>query len=206
VPPATFDAFGWCASACLGWRRPDNVGGVWDTARPVDASNPPGMAFVMHAECNFLPRELARLHAPGLGLENEWALAPYAIDDATDELYARRVAPASLFWLAAADRRGLFWGLHDWCHFHHHGPFVDRAWTELQCDAAALAWLARNADAIGLDAATWGTTRDEARALAERRFADEGIAWAAVGWDARVGKVLAAVLGETAGAGAFSAR
>ena len=92
----------------------------------------------MHAgAAEFLPRELARLHAFGYGLEEEWALAPYAIDDATDLLFEKRTTPNGTLWLAADGLRALAWGLHDWAHFHNHGPFEERAWTELQCDASA---------------------------------------------------------------------
>jgi hypothetical protein len=132
------------------------------------------MVFVMRTSCDFLPRELARLHATGLGLTMEDALAPWAIDNATDELYARRVQPADLFWLAADNVNALFWGLHDWSHFHHHGPFVERAWTELQCDVTALAWLWLNRAMVPLSERTWERLRREAAALSHSRFADEG--------------------------------
>ena len=102
------------------------------------------MVFVLHGRSDFLPRELARLHAFGLGLADEEALAPWGIDDATDGLYAHRVRPRDALWLAADNLNALFWGLHDWAHFHNHGPFEQRAWTELQCDASALAWLWKN--------------------------------------------------------------
>ncbi len=176
VPPGTFDpgGFCWCASTEIEWRRP---GAAIDLSTSHDGSDPTNMVFVMRGPCDFLPVELARLHAPGLGLTTEMALAPYAIDDATDELYARRVPPASLLWLAADNLNALFWGLHDWCHFHNHGPFVDRAYTELQCDAAALCWIRRNAGTIGLDAGRWGRLRQEAEAQARSYFAAEGIPW-----------------------------
>lgn len=109
-----------------------------------------------------------------MGLGDEWALAPYAIDDATDELWARRVEPRSLLWLAADNLNALYWGLHDWAHFHSHGPFDERAWTELQCDAAALAWIRINAGAIGLDAGAMARISGEVRTLARTRFAEEG--------------------------------
>jgi len=132
------------------------------------------MVFVFHAECTFLPRELAALHATGMGLVDEWALAPYGIDDATDELYARRVEPASLLWLAADNLNALFWGLHDWAHFHNHGPFEERAWTELQCDSAALAWVRGNREVIGLDDATVARLEAEVTDVCRKRFLDEG--------------------------------
>ena len=170
VPDGVFDAFGWCESDVLAWRRP-----AFDAAGELDPGNPARMVFVMHAPCPFLPRELARLHAFGLGLgDDDFCLAPYAIDDATDELWARRVRPRDVFWLAADNLNALVWGLHDWAHFHNHGPFVERAWTELQCDAAALVWLALNRDAIGVDRAAWGRVHAQIVALGARRFAEEG--------------------------------
>lgn len=132
------------------------------------------MVFVFHAACDFLPQELAALHATGMGLKDEWALAPYGIDDATDELHARRVEPASLLWLAADNVNALFWGLHDWAHFHNHGPFEERAWTELQCDAAALAWVRGNQAVIGLDDSAVRRLEAEVTEVCRKRFVDEG--------------------------------
>jgi hypothetical protein len=172
VGDSVFDAFGWCSSDVLEWRRPDRW--VPNGGPDVTATNPAGMVFVMREPCEFLPRELARLHAPGLGLSGEWALAPYGIDDATDELYARRVAPGSLLWLAAGDLAGLVWGLHDWAHFHNHGTFEQRALTELQCDVAALVWLWLNRSAVGIDDATWERSRREVSDVARARFEEEG--------------------------------
>jgi hypothetical protein len=171
-----FDAFGWCASDELEWRRPP---AQWDGATPIDGSDPTRMVFVLHADGAdrpgaFLPRELARLHAIGLGLGDEDALAPWAIDDATDGLYARRLRPRDVLWLAADNLNALFWGLHDWAHFHNHGPFVEVAWTELQCDASALAWLWVNRDRVPLSEAAWERVRREVEALSRGRFAAEG--------------------------------
>jgi hypothetical protein len=135
------------------------------------------MVFVFRQPCDFLPQELARLHAFGYGLEDEHALAPHAIDDATDELHARNVRPRELFWLAADGVNALFWGLHDWAHFHNHGPFVERAWTELQCDAAALAWIRRNRRAIGVSDARFARLVDEVFALSRARFEGESLAF-----------------------------
>jgi len=176
VPPGVFDAFGWCASDELAWRRPP---GPWDAATRIDGADPARMVFVVHAhvpaaERAFLPRELARLHATGLGLRDEEALAPWAIDDATDGLHARRVRPRDLFWLAADNLNALFWGLHDWAHFHNHGAFVEVAWTELQCDATALAWLWENRRRVPVAAETWERARAEVEALSVARFAAEG--------------------------------
>jgi hypothetical protein len=175
VPAHVFDAFGWCASDVLEWRRPERL---WDEATPIDGSDPARMVFVMRGACTFLPRELARVHVFGLGLgDDDWALAPYAIDDATDELYARRVRPRDVLWLAADNLNALYWGLHDWAHFHNHGPFEERAWTELQCDAAALAWLWTNRSAIALGEASWEHVRDRVASLARERFDAEGVAF-----------------------------
>ena len=173
VPESTFDGFSWTPSTTLEWRRPSAR--PFDPTTPLDGSDPTRMVFVFHAPCDFLPRELAALHATGMGLGEEWALAPYAIDDATDELWARRVEPRSLLWLAADNLNALYWGLHDWAHFHSHGPFVEIAATELQCDASALAWLAWNAETVGLDDATFDALCRFARALGEERCAAEGV-------------------------------
>jgi hypothetical protein len=178
VPARVFDAFGWCDTDSLEWRRPA-VAPHFDAETPIDGSDPARMVFVFRRDVDFLPRELARLHAFGLGLTSEHALAPYAIDDATDELFARRERPRDLFWLAADNLNALFWGLHDWAHFHNHGPFEERALTELQCDAAALAWIAENRDAVPASDARLARLRDEVDALSARRFADEGVDYSA---------------------------
>jgi hypothetical protein len=177
VPSSVFDAFCWCESDALEWRCP---AGNWDAATPVDGSDPARMVFVMRRQGDgstagaFLPRELACVHAFGLGLVEEEALAPWAIDDATDELYARRLRPGDAMWLAADNLNALFWGLHDWAHFHSHGPFERRAWTELQCDATALAWLWTNRAQLPLADEAWERVRREALALSRERFAAEG--------------------------------
>jgi len=174
VPGHVFDAFQWEKSATLEWRRPAKA---WDTGTPLDGSDPARMVFVFKRECDFLPKELASLHAFGLGLTDEWALAPYAIDDATDELYRTRTPPKDLLWLAADNLNALVWGLHDWAHFHNHGPFEERAFTELQCDASALYWLTLNSDLIGLDADTLERVKRELIALGRGRFASENKAF-----------------------------
>lgn len=175
-----FDAFGWCASDWLEWRTPaggNGERGSFDDATRLDGSDPHRMVFVFRADaaCEFLPRELARFHATGLGLEDEEALAPWGIDTATDELYARRMTPRDMMWLAADNLNALFWGLHDWAHFHNHGPFEQRAWTELQCDASALAWLWANREVVGLGAGAWDRLHAEATALSRSRFEEEGL-------------------------------
>jgi hypothetical protein len=170
VDAAAFDAFAWCESDVLEWRAPP--GSRLDGC--VTQDNPPRMVFVMRRPLPFLPRELARLHVPALGLEEEWALAPYGIDDATDGLWEHGVRPKDALWLATDSLAGLFWGLHDWAHFHNHGPFTDRASTELQCDATALAWLWLNREALGLEEKTWGTARGDVERIAEGRFVEEG--------------------------------
>jgi hypothetical protein len=177
VPGRVFDAFGWCTSRVLEWRRPTTR---WECAEHdarLDGSNPARMAFVMREPCEFLPRELARLHAFGLGLKNEMALSPWALDDATDLLFERGARPSECFWLAADNINALFWGLHDWAHFHNHGPFVERAWTELQCDVSALAWLWINRRDAELDDSVWDRMRREAADLSRLRFTAEGLAF-----------------------------
>jgi hypothetical protein len=175
VPDGVFDAFGWCDSDELEWRVPV---GSWDDATPVDGTAPARMVFVLRAgAASFLPRELARLHAFGLGLSDEEALAPWAIDDATDDLYEHGVRPGDALWLAADNVNALFWGLHDWAHFHNHGPFDQRAWTELQCDASALAWLWANRARVPLAEARWEDVRRGVVELSRARFAGEGVAF-----------------------------
>lgn len=177
VPPRVFDAFGWCASRVLEWRRPTTR---WECAEEdvrLDGSNPAHMAFVMREPCDFLPGEFAHLHAFDLGLKNEMALSPWAIDEATDLLYAHGARPSECFWLAADNINALFWGLHDWAHFHNHGPFVERAWTELQCDVSALAWLWINRRDAELDDRVWDRMRSRAADLSRLRFTAEGLAF-----------------------------
>jgi hypothetical protein len=176
VPERVFDAFAWCVSDVLEWRCPASR---WDDATPIDGSDPARMVFVLHshlaqADRRRWPRELARLHAPGLGLGDDEALAPWAIDDATDGLFAHGVRPRDVFWLAADNVNALFWGLHDWAHFHNHGPFAEVAWTELQCDTAALGWLWANRRRVRLGEATWERVRREVEALSAKRFSSEG--------------------------------
>jgi len=173
VPDGVFDAYGWCASDELEWRHP---AGRWDESTPIDGSDPARMVFVVRPGAGaFLPREPACVHALGLGLVDEEALAPWAIDDATDGLYERRARPRDVLWLAADNLNALFWGLHDWAHFHHHGPFEQRAWTELQCDVAALAWLWTNRAVVPIGVEAWERVRREGAALSRARFAAEGL-------------------------------
>lgn len=105
-------------------------------------------------------------------------LAPWAIDDATDLLYETRTPPKSALFLVTTSLSALFWGLHDWAHFHSHGPFEEgeRAATELQCDATALVWLRLNAERVGLDEATWERTREATLGLTRARGREEGVA------------------------------
>jgi hypothetical protein len=175
VPPGVFDkeGFAWCASDVLEWRRPP---GPFSIDPEIDATNPAGMIFVLRdaATAPFLPRELAHLHVKGLALgDDDWALAPYGIDDATDLLFEHRLRPRDVLWLAADSLAGLVWGLHDWAHFHAHGPFEERAWTELQCDASALAWLFINRASAGIDDAIWERVRESVARVARARFAEE---------------------------------
>ena len=170
VPAETFDGFSWHPSTTLTWRCPTSAPAL----NALNDQLPLGMAFVLRAPWPEIPAELAWLHvgraqAATLGLSGELALAPYAIDDATDLLYAERRPPAETFWLAADNVNALYWALHDWSHFHNHGEFTDRPSTELQCDAAALAWLWINRDAVALPDAQWELLRrgalDNHRAL-----------------------------------------
>jgi hypothetical protein len=182
TPKGVFDAWSWCESDVIEWRRPvtsrppSRHAASLDTSAVVDADNPADLVFVVKdgADASFLPRELARLHASGYGLRDEWALAPWAIDDATDLFYERRVRPRDVFWLAAPSLRALVWGLHDWAHFHNHGPFDEPAHTELACDLVALTWLRDNRDVIGLDDAHLERVARELAALSRTRFEGEG--------------------------------
>lgn len=173
VREGVFDAWSWCASDTIEWRARDTSSpSTFDVRASIDVHNPPDLVFVMRERVEFLPRELARLHAFGYGLADEECLAPWAIDDATDLLYAHRVRPRDVFWLAAASLPALVWGLHDWVHFHNHGPFDDPPTTELQCDLVALAWLRGNAEQIGLDPEVLARVASELAALSARRFAE----------------------------------
>ncbi len=173
VHDSVFDAFGWQPSDTLEWTC---ARGAEDLATPTSA-NPAGLGFVLRPpEVEFLPTELAELHLPRVALEpGARMLAPWAIDDATDLLYETRTPPSRALRLATQSLAALYWGLHDWAHFHSHGPFVERAATELQCDASALVWLALNADRIGLGAERWEATRQAAVALGAERFAAEAL-------------------------------
>src|SRR4051794_6850739 len=89
ISTGVFDAWAWCASDRLEWRMPAGSSPrQLEKSMAVDSQNPADLVFVFKegADCTFLPKELARFHAKGYGLEEEWALAPYAIDDATDLL------------------------------------------------------------------------------------------------------------------------
>lgn len=161
VPRETFDGFSWCASDVLEWHTPAS-----DVAlNALDDALPLRMAFVFRGDTAGLPAERAWLHtgrdqARAIGLSEEaLALAPYALDDATDQLWAQRRAPGDTLWLAADNVNALYWALHDWSHFHNHGDFTDRPSTELQCDAAALAWLWLNRAEVPLPEAHWESLR-----------------------------------------------
>lgn len=170
-----FDAFGWADSTSIEWVTEAGVG---PTTMP-SSDNPPGLGFVIRGgegAFSFLPRERADLHLPRVPLPpNAGVLAPWAIDDATDLLYEHRVRPDDALYLATTSLAAVFWGLHDWAHFHSHGPFVEVAATELQCDLSALVWLEVNAGALGIDAPTLAAVRSSARELSAARAAAEGI-------------------------------
>ncbi len=164
VGAETFDDFSWCESAALEWRTPAE--GI--VLNALDDELPLRMAFIFRAPWSVLPAERAWLHtgrdqARALGLDDTVeCLAPYAIDDATDLLWEHRRPPARTFWLATDNVNALYWALHDWAHYHNHGPFTDRPATELQCDAAALAWLWINRGPVGLPDAHWELLREGA--------------------------------------------
>lgn len=160
VAAETFDAFSWVASEVLELRCPGDA----LTLNELDDALPLGMAFVFRAPFAPLPAELAWLHtgraqAKSLGITDETCLAPYALDDATDALFAHRQPPGETFYLAADNVNAVYWALHDWSHFHNHGSFDDRPSTEYQCDAAALAWLWINRAQLPLPDAHWERLR-----------------------------------------------
>lgn len=177
VHASVFDAFGWCASDELVWVNRDHEGPGELTLPTSD--NPPGLGFVLEKpEIDFLPTELAALHLSGVALEEgARMLAPWAIDDATDLLYETRTTPKRAFYLATTSLAALYWGLHDWAHFHAHGPFEERAATELQCDATALTWLELNRDRLGLGREALDGLRRTVIDLSHERFASEGKPW-----------------------------
>ena len=170
VPASVFDAFGWQPSSLLEWRTPGSTIARGD----LDPELPLGFAFVLRQAWGAVPTELARLHVGrGYDLGDELCLAPYGIDDATDQLFAHRRPAREVFFLAADNLNALFWALHDWSHFHNHGPFDERTATELQCDAAALAWLWKNRARLPLPDDDWEQLRAAVVALHERRLRDE---------------------------------
>lgn len=169
-----FDAWSWCASDHLAWSHHEHL-----AEGSVAATNPADLVFVVTdgevAERIGLPRELARLHAKGFGFDDTtWALAPYAIDDATDLLHETRTRPRDVLALCAPSLPALVWGLHDWAHFHNHGPFDDPPMTELACDLVALAWLRENRDAIGIDEGVVARVAQDLAEVTRRRFAEAG--------------------------------
>lgn len=198
VHESVFDAFGWCASDTLAWVSADGLG---DRAPP-GPENPPGLGFVLRPpEVAFLPAELAALHLPRVPLPHgARMLAPWAIDDATDLLYETRTPPGEALFLATTSLAALFWGLHDWAHFHAHGPFEERAATELQCDASALVWLRLNADVAGLSEDAWERARVAALALSHGRFAAEGLTFDPARLSAEALAALAALTDRARGA------
>jgi|GEM_PF-1059081 len=178
-----FDAWAWCKSDWLQWRLPLATTSpasleacLAGSGRTVEAQNPSDLVFVFHNDgpSTNLPRELARLHAPGYGFTDEWALAPYAIDDATDGLFHQGIKPRDAFWLAAPSLPALVWGLHDWAHFHNHGPFDEPARTELACDLLAFAWLRLNQAVLQLSETTLKRVAADLAKLSHERFDREG--------------------------------
>lgn len=165
VPDGVFDAYAWAEPQWLFWHHD----GEFDRELPT-SDNPPGAVFLLDTRVIELPSEPAELHVPAIVRTGTRCLAPWGIDAATDGLFAQRIPPSSCLALATSSLAGLFWGLHDWFHFHHHGSLFDAAWTELQCDRAAFAWTALNASAIGLDARQLEMLARRVRALGEARF------------------------------------
>ncbi len=171
VDASVFDAFAWNQSTVLEWRTPHD--GIEINA--LDPDLPLRMAFVLREPWSAVPTELARLLVgrKGYDLVDELALAPYGIDDATDQLFAARRDAHATFWLAADNLNALFWALHDWSHFHHHGAFEERTATELQCDTAALAWLWLNRDRVPIGDHDFDALREQLLVIHARRDADD---------------------------------
>lgn len=183
VHASVFDAFGWAKSTTLGWcpeHRADASNMAAGEPTLPTSSNPPGLGFVIRGPRGafpFLPRESCSLHLPRVELPRDAdMLAPWAIDDATDLLYENRTAPNDALFLATTSLAAVYWGLHDWAHFHSHGPFEEVAATELQCDVSALVWLRLNRGALGLGDDLWDTVRRCAVELSTERAATEGVA------------------------------
>lgn len=178
VPARVFDAFGWCASDRLELLVPDASARGFDAEVSLEGALPERLLFVAHGDAGDLPLEHAYLHAPGVGFADERALAPWGIDAATDGLFERGRRPRDVFRLYADNLNALFWGLHDWTHFHNHGPFEERALTELQCDVTAFAWCVANAEVLaelGVTAERLDALREEATRAAHGRLVAEGV-------------------------------
>lgn len=109
VAAGVFDAWSWCESDHIEWWPCDLA-----RRRITDGTNPSDLLFLMHADCSFLPKERAELHAPQIPANHEWALAPWAIDDATDGFFEQRVRPRDILSLHAPSIPAVVWGLHDW--------------------------------------------------------------------------------------------
>jgi hypothetical protein len=144
---------------------------------PITADNPPRMLFLVAPGSNVpLPTEAAALHMPALP-DDAKVLAPWAIDDATDLFFAAQAPPEEVLTLATDSLRGVFWGLHDWAHFHSHGPFERIAETELQCDVAALVWLWDNRELLATTLAEYTRVAANVGALWHARFTAEARAF-----------------------------
>src|ERR1700722_4686477 len=57
VPEDVFDAFGWCASDALEWRRPADR---WDPTPRLDGSDPARMGFLLRGPRGVFPPALGR--------------------------------------------------------------------------------------------------------------------------------------------------
>ncbi len=144
-----------------------------DTRDAVTADNPARMLFVVANDTSLLlPTEAGCGHWRALP-DGARVLAPWAIDDATDAFFEARTAPEEVLTLATDSLRGVFWGLHDWAHFHSHGPFERVAETELQCDVAALVWLGDNRLVLDLDLDALARVTRDVLALWQVRYAAE---------------------------------
>ena len=173
VDSAVLPAYEWTAPRWLDLHVPR---GGMDLESRITADNPPRMLFVLASHCTLaLPAESGPLHLGTLPADSR-VLAPWAIDAATDLLFETQTPPEELLSLATDSLRGVFWGLHDWAHFHSHGPFERIAETELQCDVSALVWLWEARAELAIDLARYAAVVTDVVGIWEERFRAEGLA------------------------------
>ena len=139
------------------------------TARPASA-----WCSSSATTCDVLAARARALHAFGLGLDDEEALAPWAIDDATDELYAhaRRAARRPVA-RGRQPERALLGAPRLGALSPPRARSSSGRGPSSSATPAALAWLWANRDAVPLERRCWERLRGEALALSRTRFAAE---------------------------------